>query len=213
MKILVIDYGSGNLRSAAKSLEAAAKLTHKNVSVLVSDKASDLSDADKIVLPGQGAYGDCMRGLHGVDGLLEALNSAVFDRGVPFLGICVGMQLMAARGIEHGDHTGLGWFPGLVSGLDPVIKTLKIPHMGWNNLTMVRTHPVFEGLPRDAHVYFVHSFAYQPDQADEVIANVDYGGPVTAAIGNGNLLGVQFHPDKSQAIGLKILANFINWHP
>ncbi len=213
MKILVIDYGSGNLRSAAKSLEAAAKLTDKNVSVLVSDKASDLSDADKIVLPGQGAYGDCMRGLRGVDGLLEALNSAVLDKGVPFLGICVGMQLMAARGIEHGDHKGLGWFPGLVSGLDPVIKTLKIPHMGWNNLTMVRTHPVFEGLPRDAHVYFVHSFAYQPDQADEVIANVDYGGPVTAAIGNGNLLGVQFHPDKSQAIGLKILANFINWHP
>lgn len=213
MKILVIDYGSGNLRSAAKSLEAAAKLTDKNVSVLVSDKASDLSDADKIVLPGQGAYGDCMRGLHGVDGLLEALNSAVLDRGVPFLGICVGMQLMAARGIEHGDHKGLGWFPGLVSGLDPVIKTLKIPHMGWNNLTIVRNHPVFEGLPRDAHVYFVHSFAYQPDQADEVIANVDYGGPVTAAIGNRNLLGVQFHPDKSQSIGLKILANFINWHP
>jgi len=213
MKILVIDYGSGNLRSAAKAVETAARDSAGAVSVTVSADAGDLRDADRIVLPGQGAFGDCMAGLAGLDGMLESLNDAVLNRAVPFLGICVGMQLMAAHGIEHGDHTGLGWFPGTVRRLTPSDPACKIPHMGWNDLVVDKPHPVLGGLPTGSHLYFVHSYAYDAIRDDEVIAHVDYGGFVTAAIGRDNMIGTQFHPDKSQAAGLRLLANFIGWRP
>jgi len=213
MKIIVIDYGSGNLRSAAKAVETAANAVNRNAEVKVSSVGVDLRGADRIILPGQGAFGDCMEGLAALDGMLECLEAAVIHRAIPFMGICVGMQLMAARGLEHGERSGLGWFPGSVKRLKPSDTNFKIPHMGWNNLTFHQKHPVFAGLPEVPHMYFVHSFAYTPVDQNEVIAHVDYGGLVSAAVGRDNLIGVQFHPDKSQDEGLRVLANFICWQP
>ena len=213
MKIIVIDYGSGNLRSAARAVETAANSVTRNSNVKVSSEVVDLKEADRIILPGQGSFGDCMNGLAALDGMLECLEVAVIQRGVPFMGICVGMQLMAAKGLEHGERSGLGWFPGSVGRLQPSDNTLKIPHMGWNDLTFHRIHPVFSGLPKGPHMYFVHSYAYTANDHDEIIAHADYGGLISAAIGRDNLIGVQFHPDKSQEQGLKVLANFVVWQP
>ncbi|PWC41357.1 imidazole glycerol phosphate synthase subunit HisH [Azospirillum sp. TSO22-1] len=211
--VALIDYGSGNLRSAAKALERAAADAGLSTDILVTADADAVHRADRIVLPGVGAYGDCKRGLSEVPGMLDALEEAVIRGGRPFLGICVGMQLMAERGVEHGVHQGLGWIKGEVVALDPADPTLKIPHMGWNELDIVRPHPVLAGLPAGAHAYFVHSYHIRcADPANE-LARVEYGGPVTAVIGRDNMVGTQFHPEKSQDAGLTLIANFLQWRP
>ncbi len=217
MKTVIIDYGSGNLRSAAKALErAAASLGADAPTVTVTGDAAALSAADHIVLPGVGAFGDCMAGLQALPGMREALEDTVIRRGRPFLGICVGMQLMARRGIEHGAHDGLGWLGGEVAPLVPADPALKIPHMGWNELIVAdRGHPVLAGIESGQHAYFVHSYAFHADQADDgcVLATVDYGGPVAAVVGRDNMIGTQFHPEKSQETGLRLLGNFLRWRP
>lgn len=213
MKIAIIDYGSGNLRSAAKAFERASASLVGSHEVVVTSDAAVVAAAERIVLPGVGAFGDCRRGLEALDGMIDALNYAVIEKGRPFFGICVGMQLMARRGLEYGDHPGLGWIDGEVTALEPADASLKIPHMGWNELNILQSHPVFAGLPAQAHVYFVHSFAMSSVRASEVLATVDYDGPVVAMVGRDNLVGSQFHPEKSQAIGLKIIANFLTWAP
>jgi glutamine amidotransferase len=212
--IAVIDYGSGNLRSAAKALERAGWESGLKADVRVTDSAAEVAAADRIVLPGVGAFGDCWRGLTALDGVVDALNQAVIDAGRPFLGICVGMQLMATRGLEYGETPGLAWIPGEVDALRPSDPTLKIPHMGWNALEPIEPrHPVLAGLSTDAHAYFVHSYAFQAAKREHVLATTDYGGPVTAVIGRDNLVGTQFHPEKSQSTGLRLLANFLTWTP
>lgn len=211
--VALIDYGSGNLRSATKAVERAASEAGLSAEVLVTADADAVRRADRIVLPGVGAFGDCKRGLSEVPGMLDALNEAVIRGGRPFLGICVGMQLMAERGVEHGVHQGLGWIKGEVVALEPGDPTLKIPHMGWNELEIVRPHPVLAGLPERTHAYFVHSYHFRcADPANE-LARVEYGGPVTAVIGRDNLVGTQFHPEKSQDAGLALIANFLTWRP
>ncbi len=210
-RIVVIDYGSGNLRSAAKAFEGAAG--DSGARVMVTRDAEAVRSADRVVLPGVGAFADCRRGLAAVPGLEAALHEAVIDRGRPFLGICVGMQLMATRGREFETTDGLGWIAGEVVPIAPADPALKIPHMGWNELAIVTPHPVLAGLPARAHAYFVHSFQFVPTDAADVIATVDYGGPIVAAAGRGNLVGVQFHPEKSQAIGLHVIENFLRWRP
>jgi glutamine amidotransferase len=213
MQVVVIDYGSGNLRSAAKALERAAGGV-ADVAVTVTGEADCVKKADYIVLPGVGAFGDCLAGLNRLDGMRQALEDAVIAGGRPFLGICVGMQLMAARSVEHGEHAGFGWIEGAVVPLEPADATLKIPHMGWNELTLRRSdHPVLAGIGNGAHAYFVHSFAFRCTQAASVLAEVDYGGPVAAVVGRDNLVGTQFHPEKSQAVGLTLLRNFLGWRP
>ena len=213
MKIVVIAYGSGNLRSAAKALERAAADVAPGAAVVVSADPADVAGADRLVLPGVGAFADCRRGLYAVPGMVEALTRAARDGGRPFLGICVGMQLMASVGREHGDHPGLDWIPGEV--LPIALKPgLKIPHMGWNSLECLRPgHPLFAGIAAGSHAYFVHSYHFQPRDRADRLAVVDYGGPLVAAIARGNLAGVQFHPEKSQAAGLALLANFLRWRP
>lgn len=210
MRVALIDYGSGNLASAAKALARAAQDTGHEI--LVTARPEDVRAAERIVLPGVGAFADCMRGLSAVPGMVEALNEKVLKAGAPFLGICVGMQLMATVGREFGDHAGLGWIEGEVVKLTPADRSLKIPHMGWNDLKLRRPHPLFAGLADGANVYFVHSYQMKP-QDDALLATTDYGGPVTAAIGRDNLVGTQFHPEKSQSIGLRVLANFLSWKP
>ena len=212
-EVAVIDYGSGNLRSAAKAFERAAHEAGLGLSVAVTRAAEDVRNAERIVLPGVGAFADCRRGLAAVPGLEAALAEAVIGRGRPFLGICVGMQLMATRGLEFEATQGLGWIAGEVVALAPADPALKIPHMGWNELQFRRGHPVFAGLPPRAHAYFVHGYHIVAADDADVIATVDYGGPVTAAIGRDNLVGVQFHPEKSQAVGLKVIGNFLRWRP
>jgi glutamine amidotransferase len=212
--IAVIDYGSGNLRSAAKALERAGREAGLEADVRVTDSARAVAAADRIVLPGVGAFGDCWRGLNALDGVVDALNQAVIGAGRPFLGICVGMQLMATRGLEYGETPGLAWIPGEVDALRPRDPALKIPHMGWNALEPVEPrHPVLAGLSADAHAYFVHSYAFQAAKREHVLATTDYGGPVTAVIGRDNLVGTQFHPEKSQSTGLRLLTNFLTWTP
>ena len=213
MKILVIDYGSGNLRSAAKALERVAASVAPGATVAVSDDPAAVAPADRIVLPGVGAFADCRRGLYAVPGMVEALTRTVREGGRPFLGICVGMQLMATVGREHGDHPGLGWIAGEVLPI-PVRPGLKVPHMGWNSLECLRPgHPLFAGVPTGSHAYFVHSYHFRPQDRGDRLAVVDYGGPLVAAVARGNLAGVQFHPEKSQAAGLAFLANFLRWRP
>jgi glutamine amidotransferase len=209
---IVIDYGAGNLRSAAKALSVAAA-DSKAGPVLVSDDPAAIRAADRLVLPGVGAFADCKRGLESRPGVVEALTDAVIAKGRPFLGICVGMQLMATVGVEYGRHPGLDWIKGQVVKLTPSDPNLKIPQMGWNNLQLKAAHPVFTGLKSGDHGYFVHSYHFVADHPAEVLAEVDYGGPVTAVIGRDNLLGVQFHPEKSQKVGLQLLANFLAWKP
>jgi glutamine amidotransferase len=209
---IVIDYGAGNLRSAAKALTVAAAGSQTGP-ILVSDDPAAIRGADRLVLPGVGAFADCKRGLEGRPGVLAALTEAVIDKGRPFLGICVGMQLMATIGVEYGTHPGLDWVKGKVVKLTPDDTGLKIPQMGWNNLALKTAHPVFAGLSDGDHGYFVHSYHFRADDPASVLAVVDYGGPVTAVIGRDNLLGVQFHPEKSQKVGLRLLANFLAWKP
>ncbi|CAK0746999.1 Imidazole glycerol phosphate synthase subunit HisH [Azospirillaceae bacterium] len=182
--------------------------------ILVTADAGRVRHADRVVLPGVGAFADCRRGLAALPGMLEALDEAVMRRGVPFLGICVGMQLMAERGLEHGETAGLGWIPGEVVALDPASPDLKVPHMGWNDLVLnAPDHPLFAGLPAGTHGYFVHSYHLHCRDPGHCLATVDYGGPVTAAVGRDNLVGTQFHPEKSQAAGLALIANFLRWRP
>ncbi len=212
MTTIVIDYGAGNLRSAAKALSAAAAES-KAGPVIVSDDPAAIRAADRLVLPGVGAFADCKRGLESRPGVIEALRERVIDQGRPFLGICVGMQLMATIGVEYGTHPGLDWIKGKVVKLTPDDPGLKIPQMGWNNLELTARHPIFNGMASGDHGYFVHSYHFIADKADEVLAEVDYGGRVAAVIGRDNLVGVQFHPEKSQKVGLKLLANFLAWKP
>ncbi len=216
MNVAIIDYGSGNLRSAAKALERAAEGLAAKI-VVTADPAV-VARADRIVLPGVGAFGDCRRGLDALDGMVEALEEAVIRLGRPFLGICVGMQLMASRGLEHGTHPGLGWIPGDVVALQPAGDSkdalLKVPQMGWNELEiLVPGHPVLANLGPNPHVYFVHSYHLTPRDPADLLARVDYGGAVTAVVGRNNLIGTQFHPEKSQAAGLALLGNFLRWSP
>lgn len=211
--VALIDYGSGNLRSAQKALERAAVEQGKPCEVQVTNDPSQVAGAGRIVLPGVGAFGDCMMGLSSIAGMVEALRDSVLSRQVPFLGICVGMQLLAAVGREFGEHAGLGWIEGDVARIAPSDRALKIPHMGWNALAFTRPHPLFDSVENGSDVYFVHSFAMRPRDDSDVIATSDYGGPIVAAIARGNIAGVQFHPEKSQAAGLRILRNFLGWRP
>jgi glutamine amidotransferase len=214
MTVAIVDYGSGNLRSAAKAFERAAAETGRSEAIEVTAVAERIAAADRVVLPGVGAFADCMAGLTALDGALEALDQAVRRRGRPFLGICVGMQLMARLGREHGRHDGLGWIDGEVVPIAPRNGTLKIPHMGWNDLQIAQAgHPVLAGIADGAHGYFVHSYRFACADEADLIATVDYGGPVAAAIGRDNLVGTQFHPEKSQAAGLRLIANFLAWRP
>ena len=208
MTVAIIDYGSGNLHSAAKAFERQA-----SEKVLVTASPEEILGADRIVLPGVGAFDDCKKGLAAVDGLIDALEYAVIKKAKPFLGICVGMQLMATTGLEHGKHDGFGWISGTVRPICLEDKTLKIPHMGWNELLLRTPHPVLKNLPPDPDVYFVHSFHFQPDDITDLIAVTEYSGNVTAAVGRENMIGTQFHPEKSQRIGLRVISNFLKWRP
>lgn len=212
MKVVVVDYGSGNLASAARALEAAAELAGRAVRVAVSADPAEVERADRLVLPGQGAFADCARGLAAIPGLRAALLAAT-GRGVPFLGICVGMQLMAERGLEHEITEGFGWIAGDIAPL-PAPPPLRLPHMGWNTLSFTPgRHPLLEGVSPGDHVYFVHSYALAGARAEDVLATTDYGGEVVAMVARGNRAGTQFHVEKSQAVGLRILANFLHWTP
>ena len=212
MKVLVIDYGSGNLRSAAKALERAAREAGLSADILVNGDARLVKSADRVVLPGVGAFGDCRDGLLARPGLWEALEEFATVLARPLLGICVGMQLMATRGLEHGTHPGFGWLPGEVTPIAPNLPGAKIPHMGWNELRLESSdHPVLAGLRNGDHTYFVHSYQFELADRRNLLASVDYGGQITAIVGRDNLVGTQFHPEKSQAAGLRLLANFLTW--
>ena len=208
--VALIDYGSGNLRSAEKALRRAAG---ERADIVVTSDPDAVARADRIVLPGVGAFAACMAHLRERDGLVEAMTQAVKDRGAPFLGVCVGMQLLATRGLEFGETPGLGWIEGDVVRMQPANPALKVPHMGWNALELARAHPLFEGEPVGAHMYFTHSFALKPANPGDVVASADHGGLLVAAVARDNVAGVQFHPEKSQAAGLKLLANFLEWRP
>ena len=215
MIVAIVDYGAGNLRSAEKALAEAANRDSNGGSarVVVTADPEAVRKADRIVLPGVGAFADCKRGLDALPGMVEALDEAVIKGGKPFLGICVGMQLMASWGVEFGEHKGLDWIKGKVVALDPADRALRIPQMGWNDLELTRAHPVLADTKAGDHAYFVHSYHFVAERPQDVIATVDYGGPVTAVIGRDNLLGVQFHPEKSQHVGLALLARFLKWIP
>lgn len=212
MKTVIIDYGSGNLRSAEKAFERSIRELGLNATVSVTSDADEVGKADRIVLPGVGAFGDCRNGLDAVPGMVAALEEAVHQKARPFLGICVGMQLMATRGLEHGTHAGLNWVPGDVVALTLDDASLKIPHMGWNELEILHDHPVLADLPV-SHAYFVHSFHLAAQNPGDVVARTEYGGPVTAAVARDNMIGTQFHPEKSQALGLALIRNFLQWKP
>jgi imidazole glycerol-phosphate synthase subunit HisH len=212
MTIVLIDYGAGNLKSAAKALGVAAG--ESGAAIAVTDDPDIIRKAERIVLPGVGAFADCKRGLDAKPGLVESLREAVLERGRPFLGICVGMQLMASVGVEYGEHAGLDWIKGRVVKLTPRESGLKIPQMGWNDLMLARpAHPILAGIGEGDHVYFVHSYHFLLEERSALLASVDYGGEVASAIGRDNMLGVQFHPEKSQRVGLRFLANFLAWRP
>ena len=213
MSVAIIDYGSGNLRSAAKAFERAAAEAGGTVDVQVTANTADVGQASHIVLPGVGAFADCLSGVEALPGMREALERAVRREGKPFLGICVGMQLMARIGREYGDHAGFGWLDSEVVSLEPSDASLKVPHMGWNELAIHRGHPVLAGIAPGAHAYFVHSYHMRCAADDDVIASVDYGGPVAAVVGRDNMVGTQFHPEKSQSTGLRLISNFLAWRP
>lgn len=211
MSTLIIDYGSGNLRSAEKSFQrASAEIDGGPVGVTADPDA--LRRADRVVLPGVGAFADCHAGLHAIDGMADAIRAHV-EAGKPFFGICVGMQLMASVGREFGETAGFGWIPGKVEKITPNDPALKIPHMGWNALSLSGQHALFEGVKAGDHVYFVHSYHLHAEDPAHCLATVDYGGAVTAAVGRGSIFGTQFHPEKSQAVGLRIIGNFLRWTP
>jgi glutamine amidotransferase len=216
MSVAIIDYGSGNLHSARKAFERAARESGLDRQINVTADPEDVLAADRVVLPGVGAFADCRRGLDGVSGMVEAMDEAVRQRGRPFLGICVGAQLMATRGLEHEVVDGLNWIKGDVAPIKPSDPELKIPHMGWNTLDLKRSHPLLEGVATGQsglHAYFVHSYQLYADNADDLVATADYGGPVTAIVARDNLAGTQFHPEKSQTLGLRLIANFLKWRP
>jgi len=213
MRVAIIDYGSGNLRSATKAFERAAREAGITAEIDLTDKAERVAGADRIVLPGVGAYADCRRGLDAVPGMVEALRDAVEAKARPFLGICVGMQLMASRGLEKTVTEGLGWIKGDVVRITPDDQQLKIPQIGWNTLTRRYAHPLFEGIPETLHAYFVHSYHLAAENPQDVVATVDYGGPMTAFVATGNKAGAQFHPEKSQTLGLSLITNFLRWKP
>lgn len=216
MSVAIVDYGSGNLRSAEKAFERAAREAGLDLAIAVTADPAVVARAERVVLPGVGAFADCRAGLDVIPGMVEALREAVEVRGTPFLGICVGMQLMAERGLEYVTAEGLGWIPGDVVRIEPSDPALKVPHMGWNTLTLVRDHPVFAGIdtgPAGLHAYFVHSYHLVPTHPAHVVATTDYGGPVTAVVARDNLVGTQFHPEKSQHLGLGLISNFLKWRP
>jgi imidazole glycerol-phosphate synthase subunit HisH len=216
MKTVIIDYGAGNLHSAAKAFERAAKDFKIKADIIVSNKPEHLEKAERIVLPGVGAFKDCYNGLLAIEGMREALQSEVITKGKPILGICVGMQIMATRGLEHETTKGLGWIAGDVKPLAPVDPNLKIPHMGWNTITPHGQHALLDGIltgDNGLHAYFVHSYHMQTTLPEDVIATADYGGEVTAMVGYDNIAGTQFHPEKSQEFGLALIANFLRWRP
>ena len=216
MHVAIIDYGSGNLHSAAKAFERAARESGSPLAVKVTAEPDLVLSAERIVLPGVGAFADCKQGLANIPGMIDALEESVRARGKPFLGICVGLQLMASRGLEHGVTPGLGWIEGEVSAISPSDATLKIPHMGWNTLALTRAHALFDGIPTGEgglNAYFVHSYHLVPANRDVLIASTDYGGEVTAFVAKDNMAGSQFHPEKSQKLGLALIANFLNWNP
>ena len=216
MSVAIVDYGSGNLHSAAKAFERAARESNYTQPVIVTSDPMVVRNADRIVLPGVGAFADCRRGLDQVPGMVETLNETVLQRGKPFLGICVGMQLMAARGREYAVTQGLGWIPGEVCRISPNNPALKIPHMGWNTLDAHRTHPLIDGIPlgpTGLHAYFVHSYHLRVGDPADLMADSAYGGPVTALVARDNYAGTQFHPEKSQKLGLALIANFLKWKP
>jgi glutamine amidotransferase len=213
MTVAIVDYGSGNLHSAHKAFERASREAGLDREVLVTSDPDVVARAEHIVLPGVGAFADCRRGLDSVSGMVAALEQSVRQRGRPFLGICVGMQLMAARGLEHEIVAGLDWIPGDVAPIQPRDAGLKIPHMGWNTLDVARAHPLLAGIPIGLHAYFVHSYQLYPRESANVIATSDYGGPITAIVGHDNIVGTQFHPEKSQTLGLALIANFLRWRP
>jgi glutamine amidotransferase len=216
VSVAIVDYGSGNLHSAAKAFERAAHETGLGQPIVVTRDPAVVAGADRVVLPGVGAFADCRRGLDGVDGMTAALDEAVRRRGRPFFGICVGMQLLAERGREYEVTEGLGWIAGEVDRITPNDPDLKIPHMGWNTLNVTKPHPLLDGIaigPQGLHAYFVHSFHLQPADRADLVAQTDYGGPVTAIVGRDTMVGTQFHPEKSQRLGLALIANFLKWTP
>ncbi|WP_192254150.1 imidazole glycerol phosphate synthase subunit HisH [Mesorhizobium silamurunense] len=216
MRVAIIDYGSGNLRSATKAFERAAHEAGIAATIDLTADAERVRAADRIVLPGVGAYADCAAGLHAVAGMWEAVEEAALRKGRPFLGICVGMQLMSERGLEKTITRGLGWISGDVKEITPKDPALKIPQIGWNTIELARKHPLFSGIetgPKGLHAYFVHSYHLEARNPAEVLATADYGGPVTAAVARDNLAGTQFHPEKSQALGLALITNFLKWRP
>jgi len=247
MTCVIIDYGSGNLHSALKSFERASIESGLNKTITLTNNPDDIAKADHIVLPGVGAYADCLSGLEAIDGLKEALEEAVIEKGRPFFGICVGMQLMSTEGHEHKVSKGLNWIPGLVEAIEPNDKSLKIPHMGWNTLSVYESwnetdsavacgqsealekssvvapvdnqaslHPVLKGIKigeDGLHAYFVHSYHFTPENPAHILATTDYGGQITAMIARDNMIGTQFHPEKSQTLGLKLISNFLGWKP
>ena len=216
MTVAIVDYGSGNLHSAAKAFERAARESGHDQPIVVTSDPDQVARVDRVVLPGVGAFADCRRGLDAISGMVDALNARVRRDGRPFLGICVGMQLMAERGREYEVTPGLGWIAGEVDRITPADPGLKIPHMGWNTLDAARPHPLLDGIavgPKGLHAYFVHSFHLKPAQRADLVAEADYGGPVTAIVGRDTMVGTQFHPEKSQRLGLKLIANFLKWTP
>ena len=216
MTLAIVDYGSGNLHSAAKAFERAARESGHAQPIAVTNRPDEIARADRVVLPGVGAFADCRRGLDGIPGMIDALNETVQRRGRPFFGICVGMQLMAERGREYEVTRGLGWIAGEVDKITPDDPSLKIPHMGWNTLNPLHDHPLLADLTLGAsglHAYFVHSYELKTAHRADLIAQADYGGPLTAIVGRDNMVGTQFHPEKSQRLGLALIANFLKWAP
>ena len=216
MSVAIVDYGSGNLHSAAKAFERAAQDAGLQQPIVVTNDPSVVAAADRVVLPGVGAFADCRRGLDAVNGMVAALEEAVRRKGRPFFGICVGMQLLAERGREYEVTPGLGWIAGEVDRIAPNDPSLKIPHMGWNTLNVDRAHPLLDGLtlgPQGLHAYFVHSYELKVADRADLVAEADYGGPVTAIVARDNIVGTQFHPEKSQRLGLALIANFLKWKP
>jgi glutamine amidotransferase len=214
--VALIDYGSGNLHSAAKAFERAARVLESPEKVIVTRDPEIVYRADRVVLPGVGAFADCRKGLNALDGMVDAMTEAVRNKARPFFGICVGMQLMATQGKEHVTTPGLNWIAGDVEKIAPRDESLKIPHMGWNTLDMLREHPVLERLPlgdKGRHAYFVHSYHLKAANESDVVARADYGGPLTAIVAKDTMFGAQFHPEKSQRFGLALISNFLKWKP
>jgi len=216
VSVAIVDYGSGNLHSAAKAFERAAHDCGLDQPIVVTHDPAVVASAERVVLPGVGAFADCRRGLDNLSGMVAALEEAVRRKGRPFFGICVGMQLLAERGREYRVTEGLGWIAGEVDRIVPSDPSLKIPHMGWNTLNVDRSHPLIDGLrlgPQGLHAYFVHSYQFSLADRADLVADADYGGPVTAIVARDNIVGTQFHPEKSQRLGLALIANFLRWKP